>query len=86
VTSLLATHRLQDGFALANFRFDTKEKSVVRNPKGARTTAITRFMVYRHLDGTNEAGNEGYDNGIYFDGTPEEVMTSKDPYIRRFLV
>jgi len=86
VTSLLATHRLQDGFALANFRFDTKEKSVVRNPKGARAAAITRFIVYRHLEGRNEAGNEGYDNGIYFDGTPEEVMTSKDPYIRRFLV
>jgi phospholipid/cholesterol/gamma-HCH transport system ATP-binding protein len=85
VTSVLATHRLQDGFALANFRFDTKEKSVVRVAKG-KAEAITRFMVYRHLEGVNEAGNEGYDNGIYFDGTPEEVMNSKDPYIRRFLV
>jgi len=86
VTSLLATHRLQDGFALANFRFDTKEKSVVRVAKGEQAAAITRFMVYRHLGGQNEAGNEGYDNGIYLDGTPEEVMASKDPYIQRFLV
>jgi phospholipid/cholesterol/gamma-HCH transport system ATP-binding protein len=86
VTSLLATHRLQDGFALANFRFDAKEKSVVRLAKGQQAGAVTRFMVYRHLEGKNEAGNEEYDNGIYFDGTPEEVMTSKDPYIRRFLV
>jgi len=85
VTSLLATHRLQDGFALANFRFDTKEKSVVRVTEGT-AQAITRFMVYRHLEGVNEAGNEGYDNGIYFDGSPEEVLRSKDPYIRRFLV
>ncbi|MGA2811368.1 MAG: ATP-binding cassette domain-containing protein [Candidatus Acidiferrum sp.] len=85
VTSLLATHRLQDGFALANFRFDTKEKSVVRVAEGT-AQAITRFMVYRHLEGVNEAGNEGYDNGIYFDGSPEEVLRSKDPYIRRFLV
>src|SRR5256714_936284 len=30
VTALLATHRLQDGFALANFRFDPDSKSVVR--------------------------------------------------------
>jgi len=86
VTSLLATHRLQDGFALANFRFDAAEKSVVRNAVGAGAGAITRFMVYKHLEGVNEAGNEGYDNGIYFAGTPNEVMNSKDPYIRRFLV
>jgi phospholipid/cholesterol/gamma-HCH transport system ATP-binding protein len=98
VTSLLATHRLQDGFALANFRFDAKEKTVVRIAKGAQAAAVTRFMVYRHLasdrraesaDGngnSQESEHDGYDNGIYFDGTPEEVMNSKDPYIRRFLV
>jgi hypothetical protein len=86
VTSLLATHRLQDGFALANFQFDTNNRSVVRNTAGAGAGAITRFMVYKHLEGANEAGNEGYDNGIYFDGTPNEVMNSKDPYIRKFLV
>ncbi len=86
VTSLLATHRLQDGFALANFCFDTKEKKVERVVKGQPTAAITRFLVYRHLEGKNEAGNDAYDNGIYFDGTPDEVMASKDPYIQRFLV
>jgi phospholipid/cholesterol/gamma-HCH transport system ATP-binding protein len=86
VTALLATHRLQDGFALANFCFDTKKKKVERVVEGQHTAAITRFIVYRHLAGNNEAGNDAYDNGIYFDGTPEEVMASKDPYIRRFLV
>lgn len=86
VTSVLATHRLQDGFALANFRFDAKEKIVVRVAAGQQAEAITRFMVYRHLPGQNGNGDVGFDNGIYFDGTPEEVMQSKDPYIRRFLV
>jgi phospholipid/cholesterol/gamma-HCH transport system ATP-binding protein len=86
VTSLLATHRLQDGFALANFRFDANEKTVVRVPAAQKAEAITRFMVYRHLPGQNGDGGEALDNGIYFDGTPEEVMQSKDPYIRRFLV
>jgi phospholipid/cholesterol/gamma-HCH transport system ATP-binding protein len=91
VTSLLATHRLQDGFALANFRFDAKEKTVVRIATGEQAEVVTRFMVYRHIASTNGAAiadtdeNDSYDNGIYFDGTPEAVMSSKDPYIRRFL-
>jgi phospholipid/cholesterol/gamma-HCH transport system ATP-binding protein len=94
VTSLLATHRLQDGFALANFRFDAKEKNVVRIAKGERAEAVTRFMVYRHLGNNHASGEEhldgdenaGLDNGIYFDGTPEQIMSSKDPYLKRFLV
>src|SRR5271155_327120 len=86
VTSVLATHRLQDGFALANFRFDPQEKSVVRVAPGQKGGAITRFMVYRHLPELAGGGNEALDNGIYFDGTPQEVMQSKDPYIQRFLV
>jgi hypothetical protein len=26
------------------------------------------------------------DGGIYFDGEPEEIIHSKDPYLQRFLV
>ena len=79
VTALLATHRLQDGFALANFRFDKNSKEVVRiNPaesatRGGGTPAATRFMVYK-------------DGRIYFEGDPQEIAASKDPYLRRFLV
>jgi len=82
VTSLLATHRLQDGFALANFRFDAQAKSVKRVRQGQGEAAVTRFLVYKHVDG----GEDGHDNGIYFEGSPDEVMNSKDPYVRRFLV
>jgi phospholipid/cholesterol/gamma-HCH transport system ATP-binding protein len=85
VTSLMATHRLQDGFALANFRFDTKDKSVVR-VKQEQADAITRFIVYRHMPGYNGNGDETLDNGIYFDGTPQELLSAKDEYLRRFLV
>jgi phospholipid/cholesterol/gamma-HCH transport system ATP-binding protein len=85
VTSLLATHRLQDGFALANFRFDNKEKSVQRVAQ-EKADAVTRFIVYKHIPRANGNGDESFDNGIYFDGTPQEVLASKDPYIRRFLV
>jgi phospholipid/cholesterol/gamma-HCH transport system ATP-binding protein len=79
VTALLATHRLQDGFALANFRFDPKARRVVRDRSGSSLRgsdtgeAVTRFVVYR-------------DGRIYFEGPPEEIMTTHDAYLKRFLV
>jgi len=77
VTALLATHRLQDGFALANFHFDPETKRVVpnsQNGNGAAATnaARTRFLVYR-------------DGEIYFEGEPGEIASSEDPYLKRFL-
>jgi len=78
VTALLATHRLQDGFALANFHFDPETKRVVHNAQNGNAAASasmarTRFMVYR-------------DGRIYFEGEPEEIANSADPYLKRFLV
>jgi len=79
VTALLATHRLQDGFALANFHFDAEAKCVVPNAEdgnaagAAGRAADTRFLVYR-------------DGEIYFEGEPEEIANTKDPYLQRFLV
>jgi phospholipid/cholesterol/gamma-HCH transport system ATP-binding protein len=77
VTALLATQRVQDGFALANFHFDAETKRVVHNAQNgnaaAANAARTRFLVYR-------------DGGIYFEGEPGEIAGSKDPYLQRFLV
>lgn len=82
VTALLATQRLQDGFALANYRFDKASNRVIHNPQGGavgaravadKNASVTRFMVYRH-------------GLIYFEGAPEEIASSKDPYLQRFLV
>lgn len=77
VTSLLATQRLQDGFALANFRYDRESGRVVKaesngNAAG-RTEAETRFLVLR-------------DGDVYFVGAPEELERSRDDYLKRFLV
>jgi phospholipid/cholesterol/gamma-HCH transport system ATP-binding protein len=77
VTALLATQRLQDGFALANFHFDPQTKQVVPNAKNgsaaaAANAARTRFLVYR-------------DGGIYFEGEPGELVNTEDPYLKRFL-
>ena len=76
VTAMLATHRLQDGFALANYRFDAATKHVVRakgNGAGSAGKPVTRFLVYR-------------DGLVYFEGSPEEIAHSQDPYLKRFLV
>jgi phospholipid/cholesterol/gamma-HCH transport system ATP-binding protein len=74
VTALLATHRLQDGFALANFHFDPQSKKVRRNsPTEHSRVAPTRFLVLR-------AGK------IYFEGSPDDMMKSQDPYLQRFLI
>jgi phospholipid/cholesterol/gamma-HCH transport system ATP-binding protein len=73
VTSLLATHRLQDGFALANFRFDPKSRRVSRDSPSDRNLTPTRFLVLR-------------DGRVYFEGSPDEILASKDPYLQRFLI
>jgi phospholipid/cholesterol/gamma-HCH transport system ATP-binding protein len=74
VTALLATHRLQDGFALANFHFDPQSKTVRRDSSPESSHAApTRFLVLR-------AGK------IYFEGSPDELMKSRDPYLQRFLI
>ena len=69
---MLATHRLQDGFALANFRFDPETRHVVRTGS-AGNGAATRFLVY-------------HEGSVYFEGSPEEIAGSQDPYLKRFLV
>ena len=78
VTALLATQRLQDGFALANFHFDPEAKRLVSNAQNGSATAAanaarTRFLVYR-------------DGGIYFEGDQEELVNSEDQYLKRFIV
>jgi len=81
VTAMLATHRLQDGFALANFRFNAETKRVVRLTEressvpatGENGRPITKFVVYR-------------EGRVYFEGAPEELAESKDAYLQRFLV
>lgn len=74
VTSLLATHRLQDGFGLANFYFDPKTRKLRRGaPPLHAGHAMTRFLVLRQ-------------GRIYFEGNAEDLLNTKDPYLGRFLI
>ena len=71
VTALLATHRLQDGFALANFHFDTASQRVLPNSEKRGGEPLhgesnTRFAVLR-------------DGKVFFEGSPEELASVQDP-------
>jgi phospholipid/cholesterol/gamma-HCH transport system ATP-binding protein len=74
VTALLATQRLQDGFALANFYFNSASRCVHRDSRREKPRAVvTRFLVLR-------------DGKVYFEGSPDDLLAAKDPYLQRFLI
>lgn len=73
-TSLLATHRLQDAFGLANFVFEPDANRVlpVWEDADGRHSAPTSILVIR-------------EGKIYFEGETQELLKSTDPYLREFL-
>jgi phospholipid/cholesterol/gamma-HCH transport system ATP-binding protein len=75
VTSLLATHRLQDAFGLAHFRLDEASGRVVplRRNGGREEAPPTNVLVLR-------------DGRIYFEGAADELLRSSDEYLKNFLV
>jgi phospholipid/cholesterol/gamma-HCH transport system ATP-binding protein len=77
VSSLLVTHRLQDAYYIASFRYDESSGKLVpiaqdgaRGPGG--TAPLTRFLLLR-------------DGQVVFHGGMREMLTSTDPYLRKFL-
>lgn len=73
-TSLMATHRLQDAFGLANFEFSSDSGKVIPvwEDSGRVQRSETQFLVLR--------------NGkVYFEGEPSEMLKSEDAYLRQFL-
>lgn len=74
VTSIVVTHRLQDGYVLSHFTYAPDRQSLAPNPSdGEHSIApIARFMVLR-------------DGGIYFQGTGAELAKKDDPYLHKFL-
>lgn len=74
VTSIMATHRVQDAFGLANYRFDENTARVVplgRNGAAAEAPP-TKVIVLR-------------DGQIYFEAAADEALHSKDEYLKQFL-
>lgn len=87
VTSLLATHRVQDALGVATYRLDPKAGRVVRqlsngnnsagdNPAGlaspAHPVSPTKVLVLREAQ-------------VYFEGPALQLLQSTDDYLQKFL-
>jgi phospholipid/cholesterol/gamma-HCH transport system ATP-binding protein len=74
VSSVVVTHRLQDAFFLARFRYNLAGQSIERLPPNGPSGGFppTRFVLLR-------------EGSVHFCGTSEEMVASSDPYLRRFL-
>jgi phospholipid/cholesterol/gamma-HCH transport system ATP-binding protein len=80
VTSLLATHRVQDAFGLARFSFDESTGRVVpRNGHShaagepyARETAETNVIVLKG-------------GRIYYEGAANDMLKTTDSYLQQYL-
>lgn len=74
VTSIVVTHRLQDGFALANYVYSPSRQKLLplSSGDGRSQQAPTRFIILR--SGT-----------VYFEGTASELTHSNDAYLRKFI-
>jgi phospholipid/cholesterol/gamma-HCH transport system ATP-binding protein len=73
-TTVLATHRYQDGAMAANYHWDDKIHDVVRAaPYGQYANLNTTFIVM----------DEGR---IVFAGTQQELEASRDPYVSQFVL
>ena len=72
-TTLMVTHRYQDGNMVANFRYNPESGRI--EPSGGRergSRASTTFMVMR-------------EGRLVFEGAQEELEASPDPYISKFV-
>lgn len=95
VTSLIATHRVQDAFGLANYRFDATAGRVV--PLGVVPPEIVR----PRPNGQNDAPNGERqsvalkskptnvlvlrEGRIYFEGGADDLLHTSDDYLKKFL-
>ncbi len=70
-SSLLVTHRLQDAFTMATHHFDPEQNKMAPLPKGELDPQTTFLLLH--------------DRKLVFDGTTEEFVHSKDPFIRNYL-
>ena len=87
-SALFVTHRLQDAFILAHHLFDPAtgalrpvsqngdrgDETREEDEPAPRSLGVggTRFLLLR-------------EGGIYFDGSPQELLAAQDPYLQRYL-
>ena len=71
-TTLLVTHRYQDGNLVANFRYNSKQGRLEPARNGARSDVRTTFMVLQQ-------------GRLVFEGDQDQLEASKDRYISKFV-
>jgi phospholipid/cholesterol/gamma-HCH transport system ATP-binding protein len=90
VTSLLATHRVQDAFGLANFRFDKATGKVVHSGKMEMAedgvTVVPRKDLANATPGPPTNVLVLHDRGIYFEGAVDDLISTQDEYLKKFLI
>ncbi|MGH9398627.1 MAG: ABC transporter ATP-binding protein [Terriglobia bacterium] len=72
VSSVLVTQRVQDAFFLSNIAISPESRKVIPIDDGGDSRPATRFMVLR-------------DKQVYFAGTREEFVGTRDPYLVKFI-
>jgi len=71
-TTLMVTHRYQDGNLLANFRYNSEQGRLEPASNGTGRTGRTIFMVLR-------------EGRLLFEGDQDRLEASADPYISKFV-
>ena len=72
-TTLLVTHRYQNGHLLANFHYEARTDSLEPNRNGFAVSGSTQFMGFR--------GGK-----LVFEGRQAELEATKDPYLSKFVM
>jgi len=72
-TTLLVTHRYQNGHLLANFHYEPSTDSLEPNRKGFSVTGNTRFIGFK-------------EGRIVFEGRQAELEATRDPYLSKFVM
>jgi phospholipid/cholesterol/gamma-HCH transport system ATP-binding protein len=95
VTSMLATHRVQDAFGLANYRFDKSTGKVLHSGTIEMSEDGTRVVptkVNRASDTDAQRRKDRptnvlvlHDGLIYFEGDMDDLLNTEDPYLKKFL-
>jgi phospholipid/cholesterol/gamma-HCH transport system ATP-binding protein len=73
VTSVVVTERLQDAFFLSNFVYSPDKQMLVSAETSGHPgkTEAAQFLLLR-------------DGAVYFLGTEKQLVSTQDPYVRRF--
>lgn len=70
-TTIMVTHRYQDGKLLANFRYNPDKGQLESAAVATRAELRTVFMVLR-------------EGRLVFEGSEDELLSSADPYVSKF--